>query len=53
MFQYSQDLWSPYCQPHAGPQLMRPERGENENEQDGVGDKKVTFLDAVNGLEVA
>jgi len=52
MCQYSQDLWSPHCQPHAGPQL-RPEREAKENEQDGVEDKKVTFLGAVNGLEAA
>jgi hypothetical protein len=32
---------------------MRPRREVKENEQDGVEDKKVTFLDAVNGLEAA
>jgi len=32
---------------------MKPEREAKENEQHGVEDKKVTFLDAVNGLEVA
>jgi len=32
---------------------MGPEREAKENEQDGVEDMKVTFLDAVNGVEVA
>jgi hypothetical protein len=32
---------------------MRLEREAKENEQDGLEDKKVTFLDAVNGLEAA
>jgi hypothetical protein len=33
--------------------MMRPERKAKESEQDGVEDKKVTSLDAVNGLEAA
>jgi hypothetical protein len=32
---------------------MRPVREAKKNEQDGVEDNKVAFLDAVNGLEAA